>query len=88
MEYKTKRFGRKQCYEEQYTNGTRIFISYATPVGAYVPGLGYLETEDYYSRTTNRQIIFWLEENAYPMTQATTEWQLRKLRDECLRIDF
>ena len=88
MKYTRKTFGAKQCHEEVYPNGTRIFISYATPVCAYVPGLGYLETMEYYSRTTNRQITFWHKENDYPMTQATTEWALKDLRDECLRIEY
>lgn len=88
MNYKRKTFGAKQCHEEQYENGTRIFISYSTPVGAYVPGLGYLKTEKKYSRTTSKQMTFWLKENDYPMTQATNEHELWQLRDECLRLSF
>lgn len=88
MNYKRKTFGAKQCHEEQYTNGMRIFISYATPVGAYVPGLGYLKTSDYYSRTTTRHLSVWSKDNEYPMTQETSERELWGLRDECLRVNY
>lgn len=88
MNYKTKRFGQKQCSEEQYPNGMRIFFSYATPVGAYVPGLGYLKTVQHYSRTTTRQIGHWLKEYDYPHTQPMDERGLWNLRDECLRMQY
>lgn len=88
MKHERKTFGAKQCHEEQYANGTRIFVSYATPVGAYVPGLGYLKTSDYYSRTTTRPLSVWSKYHGYPMTQETDEQWLLNLRDECLRVNF
>ena len=43
-----------------YNNGSEVFFSYSTPVAGYSPELGYVRTEDYYSRTTSRHINQWL----------------------------
>lgn len=88
MKYTRKTFGAKQCHEEVYPNGTRIFISYATPVCAYIPGLGYWITTEKYSNTTTRHVTMWKKENDYPMTQAVGSHDLWILRGECLRIKF
>lgn len=41
-------------------DGTRILVSYVTPVAAFVPGTGYLRTETKWSQTTTRHINKWL----------------------------
>ena len=61
MRASIKKFGRKSCHERVYPNGYRILISYATPVGAFVPGIGYLKTNKRYSRTTTEHLQMWLE---------------------------
>ena len=43
-----------------HIDGTQVFFSYDTPVAGYSPELGYVRTEDYYSRTTSRHINQWL----------------------------
>ena len=41
-------------------DGTVILFSYQTPVAAFVPGVGYCRTEQYFSRTTFKHITQWL----------------------------
>lgn len=43
-----------------YSNGTDVFVSYSTPVAAFVPGVGYLRTKTKYSVTTSKHITQWL----------------------------
>ena len=38
----------------------RVLFSYNTPVAAYVRGVGYIRTEEYFSSTTSRHITKWL----------------------------
>ena len=44
-----------------FNDGTEVFISYKTPVAAYLPSKGYVKTEKFYSVTTSRHINKWLE---------------------------
>lgn len=41
-------------------DGVTVLVSYATPVAAFVPGVGYLRTDRRYSATTSRHIAAWL----------------------------
>jgi hypothetical protein len=43
----------------ELNNGVEILVSYSTPVAAFVPGEGYLRTEEKYSKTTTRHINQW-----------------------------
>ncbi len=36
------------------SDGSSVLYSYRTPVAAFVPGLGYMRTEEYFSVTTSR----------------------------------
>ena len=47
--------------EIETNNGTRVFFSYKTPVAAFVPGTGYIRSEEYYSKTTSSHINKWLD---------------------------
>ena len=40
-------------------NGTSVFVSYATPVAAFVPGRGYIKTDKSWSVTTSKHITQW-----------------------------
>lgn len=44
-----------------FRDGTRVLISYETPVAAYVPGIGHLRTDKYHSRTTHGHVNTWLD---------------------------
>ncbi len=43
-----------------FSNGVEVFISYETPVAAYVPGEGWVRTSTKWSVTTTRHINKWL----------------------------
>jgi hypothetical protein len=45
-------------------NGTEVFISYQTPVAAFVPGTGFLRTEEKFSATTSKHITQYAGKNA------------------------
>lgn len=76
MQATIKKIGQQSCRELHYPNGAHILFSYSTPVGAYIPGLGWLETERKYSRTTTKHVSQWLGRNNYPHTTKTTETEL------------
>lgn len=67
MNSKIKRIGSKNAWVHQYENGALVLRSYATPVAAYIPGLGYMETERKFSRTTTSQISQWKRDQGYPL---------------------
>ena len=41
-------------------NGKTILFSYKTAVACFLPGIGYLQTEEYYSVTTTKHINKWV----------------------------
>lgn len=47
-------------------DGTQILVSYATPVAAFLPGQGYLRTEQKHSRTTSKHINQWIRRKDAP----------------------
>ena len=52
---KLKRTGSNQTVVS-LNNGAEVFFSYDTPVAGYHPELGYVRTDEYYSKTTSRHI--------------------------------
>ena len=76
MQATIKKIGQQAAREYRYPNGAHVLFSYATPVGAYIPGLGWLETERKYSRTTSKHVTQWLRRQGYPYTQKATETEL------------
>tara|TARA_R100000315_G_scaffold59098_1_gene34680 strand:+ start:1224 stop:1472 length:249 start_codon:yes stop_codon:yes gene_type:complete len=44
-----------------YKDGTVIFFSYETPVAGYLPEIGYVRSDQFYSVTTSKHINKWLE---------------------------
>jgi len=46
--------------EVELADGRTIFFSYETPVAAFIPGKGYVVTEEKFSRTTTKHISEWL----------------------------
>ena len=45
-------------------NGTILFVSYETPVAAFIPGRGIVRTEKKWSNTTTRHINKWIANTA------------------------
>ena len=85
MNSKIKRLGSKNAWEHQYENGALVLRSYATPVACYIPGLGFLETEEKFSQTTSRQIAQWKRDQGYPLSirvpQREIEGWMQKMED-------
>lgn len=52
---KVRSVGRNQT-EIEKADGTIVLYSYETPVAAFVPGVGGLVTDRFYSNTTSRHI--------------------------------
>ncbi len=46
--------------ELELNSGARVFVSYETPVAAFVPDMGYIRTATKWSRTTSKHINQWL----------------------------
>lgn len=42
--------------EIELSNGTIVFVSYETPVAAFIPGRGIVKTTEKWSRTTSKHI--------------------------------
>lgn len=40
-------------------SGTDVFVSYETPVAAFIPGRGYVKTDKSWSVTTSKHITVW-----------------------------
>lgn len=61
------RVNRQNAWEYKYENGAEVLVSYATPVAAYIPGLGFIETTTSFSRTTSKQTGQWRQRMGYPL---------------------
>ena len=56
-----------------FNNGiTEIFFSYETPVAGYSNKLGYIKTDQYYSRTTTRHINKYLGDLKHTVVSQST----------------
>ena len=54
--------------------GVEVFFSYKTPVAAFIPGQGYIRTNQKWSRTTSKHINKWLDgANAVEVSQSQIE---------------
>lgn len=43
----------------ELANGTTVFVSYETPVAAFIVGRGYIKTDKSWSVTTSKHITQW-----------------------------
>ena len=48
--------------EVELASGVVVFFSYKTPVAAYIPGRGYIQTNYRWSKTTTGHINKWLKD--------------------------
>ena len=67
MNRKEKRIGQQSAWDVVYENGAQVLRSYSTPVAAYIPALGFIETTTSFSRTTSKHITQWKKRNNYPL---------------------
>ena len=68
MNKKHVRINKTAAHEMRYENGAVVLVSYMTSVAAYIPALGWLETNQKYSVTTSKHISQWKKRNGYPLT--------------------
>ena len=69
---KIKSIGSNQT-EITLSNGTVVFVSYDTPVAAFIPGTGIVRTDCRWSNTTTRHINKWIASVAPSATVSTRE---------------
>ena len=50
---------RQTAARVEHGPGASVLYSYQTPAAAFVPGRGYLRTEEHYSCTTSRHVNAW-----------------------------
>jgi len=61
-----EQIGSKQAWM-YYHNDFEVLVSYDTPVAGFIPhGVGYVKTEEYYSKTTSRHINYYLKYPIFP----------------------
>ena len=67
--------------ELMLADGTKILISYATPVAARIPGRGWVRTAHKWSSTTTKHINKWLVNKIgrIDCVPAVDQWELDKL---------
>ena len=76
MQATIKKVGQQAAREYHYPNGAKVLVSYATPVAAYIPGLGWLETTTKFSSTTARHISQFKGRYSYPATIPTDQREI------------
>ena len=84
MNREEKRIGQQNVVEITYENGAQILKSYYTPVAAYIPGLGFMETDVKWSRTTSKHISQWKKRMGYPLVARIPQEEINKW---CEKLD-
>jgi hypothetical protein len=57
--------------EVEGSDGTSVLFSYKTPVAGFIPGIGFIKTEDFFSVTTSKHIGKWISKNGGKSAEAT-----------------
>ncbi len=58
--------------EVEASDGTAVLFSYQTPVAGFIPGVGFIKTEEFFSRTTAKHITKWINKNGTAESTVTT----------------
>lgn len=77
MKYEIRQVKSQSAYEWLYENGAEVLVSYTTPVAVYVPGEGFLETDQKFSRTTSKHITEWKQRQGYPQTRTVPQEEIK-----------
>lgn len=64
------RYSNMNMFSVAFDDGTSILVSYETPVAAYVPGVGMVRTEEFWSVTTSKHIGLWGARDAKRVSQS------------------
>lgn len=76
MKHTMKRINKQSAWDVAYENGAQFLLSYSTPVAAYVPGLGFIETEQKFSVTTSKHITQWKKRMGYPLVARVPQTEI------------
>lgn len=76
MQSTIKRLGKQNAWDVTYENGAQFLLSYATPVAAYIPGLGFMETTQKFSVTTSKHISQWKKRMGYPLVARVPQTEI------------
>lgn len=82
MKHTMKRLGKQSAWDVTYENGAQFLLSYATPVAAYIPGIGFVETERKWSTTTSKHISQWKKRMGYPLVARVPHWEIQEWIDK------
>lgn len=80
------RINKQNAWEHKYENGAMVLVSYATPVAAYIPALGYMETDQNFSMTTSKQISQWKKRMGYPLVARVPQHEIESWHDKLDRL--
>jgi len=86
MNRKEKRIGQQSAWDVVYENGAQILQSYATPVAAYIPALGFIETTTSFSRTTSKHISQWKKRMGYPLVARVEQREIEGWMEKLDRL--
>lgn len=86
MQATIKKIGQQAAREYIYPNTAIFLVSYATPVVAYIPGLGWLETQTKFSRTTSKHISQFKGRHGYPSTIPTEQREIEGWMEKLDRL--
>lgn len=86
MNRKEKRIGQQSAWDVVYENGAQILKSYSTPVAAYIPGLGFMETDRKWSVTTSKHITQWKKRMGYPLVARVPQEEIEGWMDKLDRL--
>lgn len=64
----------------EFDNGIAVLFSYSTPVAAFIPGRGYVKTDQFYSVTTSKHINRWVGYNCHKTTQSEIDSLLAAMK--------
>lgn len=76
MKHTMKRLGKQSAWDVSYENGAQFLLSYATPVAAYIPGLGFMEIDKKWSVTTSKHISQWKKRMGYPLVARVPQTEI------------
>lgn len=80
------RVNKQNAWTHSYENGAHVLVSYATPVAAYIPALGYMETDQKFSVTTSKQITQWKNRMGYPLVARVPQHEIEGWHDKLDRL--
>jgi hypothetical protein len=82
MKHTMKRIGKQSAWDVVYENGAQILKSYSTPVAAYIPALGFMETDCRWSVTTSKHITQWKKRMGYPLVARVEQREIEGWMDK------